>query len=455
MSDTRKDLYASGYWKARQEALWDKLEKKEEKLAQRLHKSYDESFALIEKDIAAFYGKFAKEDVVRYRTLLQNLSDVDKKLLFRHMDDFALKYPEHADLLPLRQNIYKLDRLQGLQASIKMAMLELGAKEEKLLGKHFEEVYRDGYEGISKAFDFSKSFYKFDKEAANLFLSQAWGDDKNYSDRIWENKEKLYDHVKTKLKEGFIRGDSYDRMIKNMRQAFVGTSTANIKRLIRTEGTFVNNQAMMKPFEQAGAEKYVFRAVMDERTSAVCISLHGEAFYITDRSAGTNFPPMHPNCRSTFEVVIPDKWRLKEPTVEDLAKELEEIGKENIGSKLEVGHRLKYSLYYVTTLSSGKQVYMTNHAAAHSFHKHVLSDKAFPVKIFSKMPEILENYDATARNQKVVKGKLFFKSAQSLGLVGRKGDIELATEEKDDVLVIHLSYLGKGKKGKKIGLTKK
>lgn len=450
-----KHLKNPAYWIERQKEIWEQLEKREEVLAKKLYASYERSFYALEKEIAAFYGQFAKEDVVRYRTILMGLSSEDKKLLFERMDDFAKKYPKYAPLLPVRENIYKLDRLQGLQTSLRLRMLELGVKEEKFLEKHFGRVYKNGFEQIAQGFGFSKNFFKYNHEMAKLLLSEAWGDGQNYSSRIWANKEKLSDYAKNKLREGFIRGDSYDRMIKNMRQAFVGTSTANIKRLIRTEGTFVNNQAMMKPFEQAGAEKYVFRAVMDERTSAVCTSLHGEAFYITDRSAGTNFPPMHPNCRSTFEVVIPDKWRLKEPTVEDLAKELEEIGKENIGSKLEVGHRLKYPLYYVTTLSSGKQVYMTNHAAAHSFHKHVLSDKAFPVKIFSKMPEILENYDATARNQKVVKGKLFFKSAQSLGLVGRKGDIELATEEKDDVLVIHLSYLGKGKKGKKIGLTKK
>lgn len=445
-----KKISESTYWKERQAEIWEKLEKKEEALAKKLYASYEHSFNDLEKEIAAFYGRFAKDDVVRYRTLLQSLSQSDKKLLFERMEDFAKKYPKHADLLPVRENIYKLDRLQGLQASLRLRMLELGVKEEKFLERHFEKVYKAGFEHIAQGFGFSKNFYKYDKEMAKLLLSEAWGDGKNYSQRIWGNKEKLYDYAKTKLREGFIRGDSYDRMIKNMKQAFVGTSTANIKRLIRTEGTFVNNQAMMKPFEQAGAERYVFRAVMDERTSDICESLHGEDFPLSERNPGTNFPPMHPNCRSTFEIVIPDKWRDHAPNAEDLANELDKIGKDDINTKYDVIMKLKHPQYYVTTLPDGKSVYMTNHAAAHSFYHHVLFDKAFPVGIFSKMPEIIENYDDTAINTKAINGKLFFKSAQSLGLVGRKGDIELGTEEIEGVQVIHLSYLGEGKKTKKI-----
>ena len=42
------------------------------------------------------------------------------------MDEFEKKYPEYADLMPIRESIYKLNRLEGLQQSIRLQQRELG-----------------------------------------------------------------------------------------------------------------------------------------------------------------------------------------------------------------------------------------------------------------------------------------------------------------------------------------
>ena len=41
-------------------------------------------------------------------------------LLIQRMDEFEKKYPEYADLMPIRESIYKLNRLEGLQQSIRL-----------------------------------------------------------------------------------------------------------------------------------------------------------------------------------------------------------------------------------------------------------------------------------------------------------------------------------------------
>ncbi len=44
---------------------------------------------------------------------------------------------------------------------------------------------------------------------------------------------------------------------------------------------------------------YIFLATLDKRTSQPCHDLDGTRHSFKDRQAGTNFAPMHANCRST------------------------------------------------------------------------------------------------------------------------------------------------------------
>ena len=109
------------YWTNRQEQLKKAAEKDEAKIKKRLSSFYDSEFKRLEKEIAAYFTKYGEDNVIEYRTLMQNLSDEDRRLLIEQMDDFARKYPQYADLMPVRESIYRLDRLQGLQYSVYMA----------------------------------------------------------------------------------------------------------------------------------------------------------------------------------------------------------------------------------------------------------------------------------------------------------------------------------------------
>ncbi|MCT4599047.1 MAG: minor capsid protein [Vallitalea sp.] len=52
---------------------------------------------------------------------------------------------------------------------------------------------------------------------------------------------------------------------------------------------------------------YIYIATLDTKTSSVCHSLDGTRHAFKDRQAGTNFAPMHPNCRSTHYDDIPNE----------------------------------------------------------------------------------------------------------------------------------------------------
>ena len=62
---------------------------------------------------------------------------------------------------------------------------------------------------------------------------------------------------------------------------------------------YFNNQADAMAYEEMGIDKYVYVAILDSRTSEICQSLDNKVFNYKDMEIGVNYPPMHPNCRST------------------------------------------------------------------------------------------------------------------------------------------------------------
>ncbi|HEN7389454.1 minor capsid protein [Streptococcus agalactiae] len=292
------------YWNERQKQLWANLETSERALQSKLSKCYADEAKSLEKEIGAYFSKYGKDNVIEYRNLLQQLSKADKDLLYRDCERFAKKYPQHADLMPVRTSIYKLDRLQGLELNIKMQQLEIGAIEEAELTKHLTTVFKKGYQETAKTIGFQA-----DKVSAELFINNDWTGKGNFSSSIWTNKDKLVDYLTNDFKTAIIRGDSFDKVVKQMSERFTVRSQSDITRLIMTEGTYVNNQAMMKPFEDSGLyDEFEFVAVLDGHTSSLCKGLDGQKFPMKSKQVGINFPPMHANCRSTFAMVIPDDY---------------------------------------------------------------------------------------------------------------------------------------------------
>ena len=127
------------YWRQRQQQLYSQLEKDETRLKKRLSSFYDTESRKLEKQIFAFYQQYGKNNIIEYRLLMETLQYEDRTLLIQKINDFIQKYPQYSHLVPVRESIYKLNRLEGLQASIKMQQLQIGAVNEEELKKHLEK----------------------------------------------------------------------------------------------------------------------------------------------------------------------------------------------------------------------------------------------------------------------------------------------------------------------------
>lgn len=297
------------YWADRQEQLKQAAEKDEAKLKKRLSSFYDAEFKRLDKEIAAYYQKYGKDNVIAYRNLLQSLSDEDKTLLMERMDDFAEKYPKYADLMPVRESIYKLDRLQGLQYSVYMSEAEIAGYTNAQMTEYLTKLSQQGVNYGMETLGFGKNFYSINSDAVKQFVDVPWLNEENFSTRIWNDTKKLAQYLNQDLAQGFARGDSYDKLVRNLRQRFGRVNRKDAYRLVYTEGTYVMAEATMQPFKD-NFEKYRLSPVLDGKTCPICRGLREQVFLISERQPGVNFPPIHPWCRCSWEIVVDDwdKW---------------------------------------------------------------------------------------------------------------------------------------------------
>ena len=297
-------MKSSIYWPQRQEELAAALEKDEAALKRRLLRQYEAEAAKLEREIAAYYKRYGEDNIVKYADLFKKLPDSDIMLLIQRMDEFEKKYPEYADLMPIRESIYKLNRLEGLQQCIRLQQRELGAITNRELKEHLASLAYKSTGAADKIMGLAVN-----SSAMKIFSGTVWSGESDFSQRIWQNTDKLADYLNNDIANGFARGDSYERLIKNVRSRFINVAKNDAYRLIYTEGTYVMNESSAAVFEK-DFEDYEFQ-VADSNACPVCKALNGKKFKFSQRVPGRNFPPMHPWCRCHYGVAVVDwdKWQ--------------------------------------------------------------------------------------------------------------------------------------------------
>lgn len=298
---------SSDYWVKRLDELWQNQDRDIANTTKNLERYYRTISQEINQEIAAFYGRYG-DDIKEFRHLQLALPIDIKSQLFADWDAFAKKYPQYAHLQPVRDQISRLNRIEGLQYSITQKTLELGAIENQQLETLLEESYKNGYLGILNSVENYRGFVGVNQEALEKILTEGWVESKNFSDRIWRNKAILAEELKKGLADSLLRGDAYAKTSRQIKET-TGAALYNAKRLVHTEAAFALNQANKDAFVQAGYKKYRYVIVFDYRTSDICISLSDKVFAFAAARAGVNYPPLHPWCRSSVVPVgQPDRY---------------------------------------------------------------------------------------------------------------------------------------------------
>lgn len=247
------------YWHDRKVQYDETLGKDEKRLYSKLAAYYEKEAARLDKEIAAYYAKYSVNGVLSYRNLLETLPDEDKLLLIEQLDEFVKKYPAYADLVPVRESIYKLNRLEGLRQSIAMQQLHMGAYEQQQALAFFQRQALRYANGAASFLGLGSSFCRLDSDVIRAAVGNKWCDGKDFSERIWDNRKKLGNTLHTQFVNGVIRGDDYHQLARQIRTKFVKVSQKNAERLTFTEDTYLSNEAAMQVFErEAAVTEYEF-----------------------------------------------------------------------------------------------------------------------------------------------------------------------------------------------------
>lgn len=321
------------YWKKRQLAREEKSFNQGTKAYEEYLKILQESKKEIENKIAQLYAKYQHEvkklgiDKIQAHKLLHGTEykewryDIEKYV--KKIEKLKKSNPvEFRKLsIELETLAYKsrISRLDSLKAGIDYELIQTGAKIKDKMTDTLTDIYKDTYTSLIEDLKFKKGMVS--SEVIKKALEHEWSGS-NYSSRIWSNTDNLARAIKSEVIIGLNKGINYRTMSQNIAKKFE-TSYKNAERLVRTETNYIQNQATLIGYKDAGVVKYEFLAVLDSRTSQTCASLNGEIFKTENAKEGENYPPMHPRCRSTtvpyeFEDILNEKEELKINENEDI-----------------------------------------------------------------------------------------------------------------------------------------
>lgn len=133
-------------------------------------------------------------------------------------------------------------------------------------------------------------------------------DGKNYSDRIWNNKNDLSKKMKVEVDQ-FLNGKTSVNEISSRISKRYNQNWDNTNRLVRTEIAKVQTQANEVWAKDYDIKKQLFMATLDFKTSKMCQNYDGKVYNYDDSSKP--IPPLHPNCRSCLINIVDKDWKPK------------------------------------------------------------------------------------------------------------------------------------------------
>lgn len=248
--------------------------------------------AIVDKTIKDIEKQLIKYYIKTMENVIYDFEATYDKLLSKMEDD---NEPTPADL-------YKLDRYWKMQAQLKNELEKLGEKQITLLSKEFEKEWEEIYKVTVLPSD--KAFSTISTSNAKSMINNVWlADGKSFSQRVWNNTERLAKTLNDELIDCVVTGKKTTELSKKLQRRFeVSAYRANT--LVRTETAHIQTQASAQRYKDYGLTKYKFLADTDERTCGICESLDGKEFYYSEMQVGVNCPPMHPNDRCTIIPVV-------------------------------------------------------------------------------------------------------------------------------------------------------
>lgn len=259
----------------------------------------------VENQIKAFYDKYGED-------MFEQLSFVELRKYKENLKKTVKDNPKDLFMAKrLREDApkYKIDRLRALDTQLQSQISYITSRQQAGIATTLEDVGKYSNILVAKSIKdgLGLTFNTLSQRKLNQIINQTWVGRKNWSARIWADRDKVGRVLSKTLKTGAVQGVSLQEMARTVKNS-LNSSFYDAFRLIRTESAHIDGQVRLLAMQEAEAEglatQYKYDAFIDSRTSKVCQDLNGEIIDIKDAKVGENYPPMHPNCRSVA-VMLP------------------------------------------------------------------------------------------------------------------------------------------------------
>lgn len=299
----------SEYWKLRFEQLEQAQNGRGAAAFAEIERQYKEAQKQIEGQIARWYQRFADNNGITLAQARQYLKGAALKEFQWDVQDY-IKYGQDNALmggwmkeLENASAKYHISKLEALKFQTQQSLEVMFSKQMGTVTGAMGDIFESGYYHtayeLQKGFNIGWDIAGLDQSQIEKVLSKPWAvDGKNFSERIWTNKEKLISELHGELTQNIMLGADPQKAIDSLAKK-MNTSKQNAGRLIMTEEAYFSSAAQRDCFNELDVEQYEIVATLDSHTSDICRSLDGKHFPMKDFQAGVTAPPFHVYCRST------------------------------------------------------------------------------------------------------------------------------------------------------------
>lgn len=238
----------------------------------------DRNIKDIEKQVAKYYKTAASNTVggflITYNKILQQIEKGQT---------------------PTPALLYKLDTYWQQQGQLKQELQRLGDKQTELYIKKFKEQFYDIYNSFAIKDD--TNFHYISDDTVEQVIKYIWcADGKSFSDRVWNNTDKLQQALNDELINCVLTGKSPRQLRERLMYQF-NVSYGRADSLVRTELAHIQTKAAEQRYNDMGVKYVQVWADKDERRCDICGKLHTQV-YVLGRD---KIPiPAHTNCRCTL-----------------------------------------------------------------------------------------------------------------------------------------------------------
>jgi SPP1 gp7 family putative phage head morphogenesis protein len=308
----------SEYWAKR----FEDLEKSQQKKAEDAYAQIERQYRLAQKEldaqIAVWYQRFAKNNEISLadahkwiagKDLAEFKWDVDEYIKYGKENAINQQWVKQLENASARVHI---SRLEALKLQTQQSIEKMYGNQLDTIDTAMKDIYKSGY--YHTAFEIQKGvgvgwdFATLDDNKISKVINTPWAvDGKNFSERIWGNREKLVNELNTSLTQSIMLGQDSQKAIDAIAKK-MGVSKSNAARLVMTEKAYFSSVSQGDAYRELDVEQFEILATLDSHTSEICRDLDGKVYPMSDYRAGDTAPPFHVYCRSTTVPYFDDEF---------------------------------------------------------------------------------------------------------------------------------------------------